>query len=137
MNTYNKINSIFAFRTRDWGPSYWFTLFTMILGSYPVKFDPNNIEHYNIKQAFIHTLEGLKYTMPCSLCRESYKQFYRELPIDKYTDSKINMALWLYKLKNKVNKKLGKPANVSFEKVLESYIQYSAKKCSVQRKKCE
>jgi len=36
----------------------------------------------------------------------SYKRFIKELPIDKYLDSRNNITYWLYLLKDKVNKKL-------------------------------
>lgn len=91
--------------TKEWGGKLWDSLFTMILGSYPSKLNDTK-EHSLIKDAFIHTLSGLQYTIPCSYCRESYKIFYKETPIEMFTDSRINMMYWLYLIKDQVNKKL-------------------------------
>jgi hypothetical protein len=44
--------------------------------------------------------------LPCKFCRESYKKFTKELPIDDYLNSKKDLIFWIYSIKNKVNKKL-------------------------------
>ena len=102
----NKLNSIHAVSTKKFGPPLWKSLFFMILGSYPIKINLQNKEHIKIKKGFINTFYYLRYTLPCKFCRESYKQFYKELPIEPYTNSKKNMLYWLYLFKDKVNKKL-------------------------------
>lgn len=103
--TEKKINDIYAITTKNYGP-YWFTLFTMILGQYPVTVDWNNPEHKEITQHFYYLLSGLRYTLPCKFCRASFAKFFKELPIDKFTNSRIDLALWLYLMKDKVNNKL-------------------------------
>lgn len=95
-----------GFSTKFFGPRLWDSLFTMVLGAYPVKFDSSNSEHVKIKRAFVTTFCNLKYLLPCSFCRMSYKEFYNSLPIEKYTGTRIDMMYWLYLLKDKVNKKL-------------------------------
>lgn len=102
----NKINSITGMSTKHWGPKLWDSLFTMIAGAYPVQIKLENKEHLKTKKAFITTLSNLKYTLPCSFCRKSFIIFYKELPIEKFSDSRINMLYWLYLVKDKVNKKL-------------------------------
>ena len=94
----------------------------MILGSYPSNLNLNNKEHIKIKCAFIKSLCNLQYTLPCSYCRESYKQFYKELPIESYTNSKIDMLYWLYLLKDKVNKKLIKQELDFYTELHHKYI---------------
>jgi len=121
----NKINSIHAVSTKKFGPALWKSLFFMILGSYPLKINSQNKEHIKIKKAFINTFYYLKYTLPCSFCRASYKEFYKELPIEPYTNSKINMLYWLYLLKDKVNKKLIKQ---ELDFYTELYTKYKNKK---------
>jgi hypothetical protein len=44
--------------------------------------------------------------MPCIFCRESFKKFSKELPIDKFMSGRIELMRWLYEIRNKVNKKL-------------------------------
>lgn len=101
-----KFNSPKGMSTKFFGPRLWDSLFIMILGSYPANFNPRNPEHIKIKKAFVKTLFSLRYTLPCSFCRMSYKVFYKELPIEEFTGSRIQMMYWLYLIKDKVNKKL-------------------------------
>ena len=43
--------------------------------------------------------------------RESYKDFVKILPIEKFLNSRKDLCLWLYKIHNMVNEKLGVPAS--------------------------
>lgn len=106
-STSNIVNSISAFKTKEFGKHYWYTLFTMILGgSFPQKVDLKNNEHKKIIKYYKYTLEGLMYTLPCSICRKSYINFYKKYDINKFLVSKIKLAYWLYLIKDLVNKKL-------------------------------
>ena len=78
----------------------------MILGSYPVKVDRNNKDHHKITQHFHSLLTGLRYMLPCKFCRRSFEQFSQELPIKEFMGSRMEMMLWLYLIKDKVNTKL-------------------------------
>ena len=51
-------------------------------------------------------LLSLGYTMPCIYCRESFKKFCKELPIESSLSGRIELMRWLYDLRNKVNEKL-------------------------------
>jgi hypothetical protein len=44
--------------------------------------------------------------MPCIYCRESFKGFLKELPIEPYLVGRIELMYWLYQMKDKVNNKL-------------------------------
>ncbi len=145
-------NEIYAFKTIDFGPKYWYVLFTMILGSYPNKIESSNKQHKVIKKYFKYTFKGLMYTLPCSICRNSYKKFYKVNNINNYLDSKIKLAKWLYLLKDMVNKKLinqekellkqGKISNCKtspsppFNEVIKMYYLQRAGVCSKEYKKC-
>jgi hypothetical protein len=102
----NYINNISAFKTKLFGPKYWYTLFTMVLGAYPVKIDSLNKEHLVVKKYFKSMLYGLRYTLPCSICRNSYASFYEQLNINKFLSSRYRLTYWLYLMKDKVNRKL-------------------------------
>jgi len=140
--------------TKVWGPKLWDSLFIMILGAYPVVIDENSEKHLKIKNAFIKTLMGLRFTLPCSFCRESLKTFINELPLATYTDSRLKLTYWLYLIKDKVNKKLIKQEekffkesgkndkdcfktvpSPSFRSVLKKYEKYRAK-CDKKTKRC-
>lgn len=103
---YIKYNSTRGLSTKVWGPKLWDSLFSMIIGGYPVKIIPNNKEHAKIKRAYVSTMCNLQYTLPCSFCRASFKEYYNQVPINKYTGTRIEMMYWLYLIKDLVNKKL-------------------------------
>lgn len=105
--TLDHTNSIHAITTKFYGP-IWFSLFVMIIGQYPVKMDWKDEEHITIARYFYYTLTGLQYTLPCVFCRASFKDFLLELDINKFTNSRVEMMLWLYLMKDKVNMKLVK-----------------------------
>jgi hypothetical protein len=90
--------------TKIWGPKGWDFLFTSIMGSFPVNVQTN--EDKLISLYFKRTIHALMYTMPCIFCKISFKKFYKELPIEEYMSSRINLMYWLYLIKDKVNRKL-------------------------------
>jgi len=87
-----------------WGPHYWKTIFSMC-ASYPENPDSNFIR--TVKEYMI----SLQILLPCQLCRESYikygKQVDTELTNDNNYSSKDNFIKFIYKLRNKINEKLG------------------------------
>jgi len=103
---YNKYLSLSGIKTSYWGPNAWNFLFCSILGTYPEKIDNKNKDHIKIKKEFKSMFKGLCYILPCIFCRESYSKFIKEIPIDEYLSGRIELFHWLYKLKDKVNKKL-------------------------------
>lgn len=105
-NTYSKYHSTAGLATKLWGPSGWNFLFSCIMGGYPPKIDMHNKEHILIKKHFKNMFMSLGYTMPCIFCRESYKGFLKESPIDPALVGRIELMKWLYDIRNKVNQKL-------------------------------
>jgi len=103
---YSKYNSTSGMSTKAWGVAAWKFLFTSIMGHYPIRINDNNPEHLLIKESFKNTLTGLSYMMPCIYCRESFKIFLLELPIQDYLIGRIELMYWLYLMKEKVNVKL-------------------------------
>ena len=103
---YTKYHSTSGLSTKSWGPKGWYFLFSCIMGGYPIKIDKNNDDHVRIKRQFKNMLLSLGYTMPCIYCRESFKKFCKELPIESSLSGRIELMRWLYDLRNKVNEKL-------------------------------
>lgn len=101
---YSKYNSGSGISTRFWGPKLWDSLFVSILGRYPIRIKTN--EDLEVKFAFKTTLTNLSTIMPCIFCRNSFKEFLEELPIEPYLIGRIELMYWLYQIKDKVNKKL-------------------------------
>jgi hypothetical protein len=123
----NKFNSTKGMSTKVFGPKLWDSLFTMVLGSYPPIFNPKLSSHIRIKNAIVNTLKGLKYTLPCSFCRASYRIFYKELPIKNFLDTRVNLMYWIYLMKDKVNKKLIKQ---ELEYINNIHLEYKKNKIS-------
>ena len=87
--------------TSFWGPSGWVFLHTLTF-IYP--------EHptYNDKVKMQHFMNTINYILPCKYCRLSFTKYSQSLPIHDYLDTRDKMVEWLYKIHNKVNKKLRK-----------------------------
>jgi hypothetical protein len=103
---YETYTSTSGLSTKMWGPSGWYFLFSCIMGGYPPKINEGNKHHLVIKKHFKNMLLSLGYTMPCIFCRESFKKFCLELPIENFLGSRIDLMKWLYNIRDKVNKKL-------------------------------
>lgn len=73
--------------------------------------------------------------LPCKYCRQSYKKFYNELPIERFLYGRDDLLYWTYCIHNKVNDKLraqceyNKP-NPSFTSILKKYKAHNAKSCA-------
>ena len=87
--------------TTFWGPSGWEFLHTLTF-IYPDK------PSYNDKVKMQQFMNSINYILPCKYCRISFTKYSQTLPINDYLDSKEKMVEWLYKIHNKVNKKLRK-----------------------------
>jgi hypothetical protein len=116
--------------TKVWGPPGWLFLHCITFG-YPYYIDMENDKHMVRMEATKRFFYNVGYVLPCKYCRESYKEFMAEIPIDNYLESRKSLTKWLYKMHNKVNRKLGVPdcAIPSFGEVVNEYEAFRAK-CS-------
>ena len=87
--------------TTFWGPSGWEFLHTLTF-IYPEK------PSYNDKVKMQHFMNTINYILPCKYCRISFTKYSQSLPINDYLESREQIVAWLYKIHNKVNKKLRK-----------------------------
>ena len=88
-------------RTKAWGPPAWFYITCVAMG-YPDK-NPTKKQRREYKKFYV----SVGKTLPCCLCRESYEKFLKQLPLtSKVLSSRKNLVHWLFKIHNKVNKKL-------------------------------
>ncbi len=101
-----KFSSENGMKVKLWGSKFWDSLFTMVLGSYPYTINPKNKDHIKTMNSFISFFNNLRWTLPCIYCRKSYCKFYRKIPIQDYSNGRIQMMKWLYLIKDQVNKKL-------------------------------
>lgn len=83
-----------------WGPKYWNMFFTRAK-MYPKK-NPSQEE----RRFFKNFYKGFINNLPCAKCNESFRIFSRQIPIEHYLDSRKDLIMWIYLIKDKVNKKL-------------------------------
>ena len=86
-------------QTTKWGPEGW-KVFHTIPFFYEPEPTPAN------KRLFKKFFTNLQCVLPCKYCRESYKEFIKEIPIDKYLNSSCSLFYWTYLMHNRVNRKL-------------------------------
>ena len=102
-----------------WGPFFWHTIHIVALG-YPK--NPT----YTDKKCSKEFYEALAFLLPCSVCREHYKEYVQEKPISTFLDSRTDLIKWTIQIHNKVNKMLGKP-EWTLEEVLSYYEKVGAR----------
>lgn len=106
-------------RTRAFGAPMWHALIFTALG-YPER-TPSFKKQRDYKRFF--TLVGD--TIPCNLCRDSYKLFLKKLPLNKKVMStRKNLTFWVFKIKNMVNKKLGCKV-LNYSELLKKYKYFN------------
>lgn len=103
--------------TKFWGPSGWRFLHLVAAA------EPKS-------KSTTEFWETLPFILPCKFCRTSLTSYYEELPIPKK-----DYNVWLYKIHNKVNKKLRDqgqtlPPDPPLEAVLERYDQLLKQGCT-------
>ena len=106
--------------TTFWGPSGWEFLHTLTF-IYPIK------PTFNDKVKIREFMYSLCFVLPCKYCRLSFTKYIKSLPIDDYLDSRELVIQWLYKIHNKVNKKLRiqgfcKHSNPDLPSVIKNYM---------------
>lgn len=100
--------------TKDiWGPAAWRFLHTITF-AYP---DIPTIEQ---KRSYKLFFEQLHNVLPCTICREHFKENLKKYPIESGLDSKDKLVKWLIDFHNEVNKSLGK-RQYSYKEVYKLY----------------
>jgi hypothetical protein len=107
------------------GPPTWRAMFFIAAG-YDVNPTPKKIKDPQYEM-FFRSLGGV---LPCKFCRDSYKQFYEELDINKYFGKRCGLMRFVYDMKNKVNEKL-----IKQEQLLLQEKRQELKKAITQKEK--
>jgi hypothetical protein len=109
-------------QTRVWGPAGWLFLHS-IAQNFP--HHPDDTQ----KKNYFNFFQLVGDVLPCRYCRESYKDFISQpdtkLSYDVLKDRRT-LSFWLYKVHNKVNKKLGY-CNPTFDEVWDKYESFRSK----------
>lgn len=108
--------------TRYWGPSGW-KLLHSISFSYSEKLKNKYKDFFNV----------VAFVLPCKHCRKSYSEYIIDDPVQ--VDSKNDLTRWLWRIHNKVNKKLRSQGLCNYEdppfsKVKEIYEEKLHQGCS-------
>lgn len=104
-----------------WGPHAWEFLHSVSFG-YPI--NPTKED----KIQYEHFFRSLEYVLPCG-CKKSYGQFIASdvLLDDNVFKDRDSLTKWVYDLHERVNKKLGKTYNVTYEEIYKKYNSYRTK----------
>ncbi len=98
---------------RVWGPHFWFVLH-LISFNYPD--NPSTFDKEQHK-AFYHSVKDI---LPCANCRQHYKNYLSQYPIEPNLDRRMDLITWVIQIHNFVNVALGKQP-MSVEQVLDIY----------------
>lgn len=125
--------------TQVWGAPGWLYLHSVSFG-YPINPDEydekNDFEPGTTRANYKRFFSSVGDTLPCKYCRNSYKEYISEDPIQ--LDSREDLTMWLWRIHNRVNLKLGKEYDldeITYEKVVEKYEEFRAN-CSKKSKGC-
>lgn len=120
------------FRTRAFGPPAWLTFHLFAMG-YPTS-KPTSTQKREYKKFF--TSFGT--TLPCILCRDSYKKFLKQKPLTKsILSSRRKLVYWTFDIHNLVNDKLDVDIipKSEYPDLFDFYNQFSASGCSSRKVK--
>lgn len=125
----NKNNGLI---TKIWGPAMWESIQCVAFG-YPLEPTPEQKKHY--KDFFMNLMNVL----PCKFCRDSYKDFVTKeketILTDKDLENRESLTKFVFKIHNRVNKKLGVNYNLTYDDFVKKYESYRAK-CIPNEKGC-
>ena len=110
-------------QTRVWGPAGWLFLHS-IAQNYPWEPTAEKKESYKL---FFRLVGDV---LPCRYCRESYLDFVKAEGTcldDSVMKSRKTLVEWLYRIHNKVNKKLGYSGTPTLKEVWDKYESYRSK----------
>jgi hypothetical protein len=125
----NKNNGLI---TKIWGPMMWESIHCIAFG-YPI--EPTSEQKENYKNFFLNLMNVL----PCKFCRDSYKDFITKeentLLRDEDLENRESLTKFVFKIHNRVNKKLGVNYNICYDDFVKKYESYRAK-CIPNEKGC-
>ncbi len=122
-----------GFSTKIWGSGgIWLFLHVVSL-NFPCR--PTQQE----RRQYYTFIRMLQYVLPCKACRLSTAKFYRQgstkLSMSVFK-SRDTLALWVWRLHNRVNRRLGKRCGLSFRQMCAKYESFRAD-CDAKKHGCE
>ena len=116
--------------TSTWGSPGWFFLHSVAAG-YPINPDEYDKSVSNptghTRRAYTNFFMYTGDVLPCRFCRDSYKIFVSETPIEDYIHSRESLFEWLFIIHNKVNEKLGVKRETDLQAIVRKYESFRAR----------
>ena len=107
-------------QSSKWGPPLWDSLFHIAAG-----YDFNDTPKREKDRQYRAFFGSLGDVLPCRYCRDSYRNFYAALDIDRYmTMPSCGLTKYVYDLKNLVSNKLASQENKALR---EKFIELTEK----------
>ena len=120
---------ITGFKPACWGSSFWYTLNIIAFG-YPEYVDqsPEGLKLKNDTYTFFKVLGTM---LPCSECKQHYKQNVDSLDLVGALESRDLLTKFVYNLHNLVNKQTGVPESKwpSYESICSKYNSLRSTNC--------
>jgi hypothetical protein len=110
-------------QTRVWGPAGWLFLHS-IAQNYPWNPTPDQ------KKEYYEFFRLVGKVLPCRYCRESYQEFIKEdgTCLDmSVMASRKTLTYWLFKIHDRINKKLDIKEHTTFKQVWDKYESFRSK----------
>lgn len=122
-----------GFSTDIWGPGGIWLFLHVISLNFPCK--PTKQE----QRQYYNFISMLQYVLPCKACRLSTAKFYKQgstkLSMSVFK-SRATLALWMWRLHNRVNRRLGKKCSLGFRQMCVKYERFRAD-CDAKKHGCE
>ncbi len=118
MTTLQLINSTYGVKTKAWGPHFWKTMYFVAM-NYPVS-NPSQQDRKHYKSFY----QSIQFILPCGLCLADFKKAVKEIPIDEYLDSRIDLLRWIWDMYDRVNCKLMAQEKKRFIEERNKLVQY-------------
>ena len=114
-----------------WGPHLWMVMHTLSF-NYPK--NPTRKE----RDSYYVFFKNLEEVIPCSACREHYRRFCHNEPIQKSLNTRDSLVLWVLKCHNNVNKLNNKSEWTQeelfdyYKKIFDKEIEYQSGGLSIE-----
>jgi hypothetical protein len=92
--------------TKVWGFAGWSVLYQLV-AKYP-KLNPSG----NVSDIYHQLFLTLPYVLPCEVCCRHVNEYLSKYPIQDHLKSRRSLMMWLIRLHQSVNLRLGKSQNV-------------------------
>jgi hypothetical protein len=117
--------------TKVWGPAGWLFLHCVTFG-YPQDPDQYDVDNGlpvgETRRHYYNFFREVGFILPCKYCRDSYRDFAKEVPLANSIKNRETLTKWLHTIHNRVNNKLGMHyCDAEFNKITDRYESYRAK----------